>query len=239
MNTLAVLLISIGVAQAGVLTNLISDDPPSNQTITDDTLKKLLEFVKSLANNVETIPDLNMNSDTKVLFYNVTTKNATVKDLNTFETLFTHADMDNLNFAVKIRFPELNLTGLYSIKAKSEDFELTGDGPFSVDVKNLTLAVNISLELLSDNTLEVKDLLLDYEEQAIKINFNMLGGNEMVSQTLNELINVALPELLQSIKPNVEELAREKVKQYGAFVLGGMTVQDFVQFIYDFIPNKH
>lgn len=55
---------------------------------------------------------------------------------------------------------------------------------------------------------------------------------------MNKLINEVTPDIIQSTKPDVQAIAMNAVSEKSKFIIGGMTLQNFIDFVTSLVQNQ-
>ncbi|KAK9506705.1 hypothetical protein O3M35_008592 [Rhynocoris fuscipes] len=215
--------------------NAISTIQKEEKTITDETLIKLFDKLKEFAGNDFHISSQNVFTNSTLIYINGTVSDVHVIDPSAYTVSEAHADMENLEFNVNIEYQILNITGNYDLLADNDMFHLIGNGSLSVNITKPQITVAWKFNLTKEETIEVQYFDFNYIVPDIKVYIANLGGDEEVSQTLNDLINVALPSIINVTKGDIEKMVNQIVQHYSLFFLTGMTVDQFVEHVYQII----
>ncbi|BES88209.1 JHBP [Nesidiocoris tenuis] len=203
----------------------------SNGTITDETLRKLLGMIGEFVEPVQAIPDYGYSSNSSDSTIFAQANGTSVTDLTDYTITVAHADMTNLEFQLGLKFPALNLSGHYKMYVDDDILHLVGNGPFEVNITSFSLFVNLTFQLNTNKTLEMKDISSDFDFDRAKVNFVGLGEDEEICAYLNDFINEFIADSMIELKPTVMELVKEKLIPLGNFFIGGMTLDEFINYV--------
>ncbi|XP_014293314.1 uncharacterized protein [Halyomorpha halys] len=208
-----------------------------DKTITDYTLKLLLQLVQQQVGHNLALPDQKILINQSQIFMNASISDGSLTDPSSFAIDTTHVNMTTLEFLVKVSYTSLSITGKYSLFLDNEYVHMESSDEFSIDIGNMDTSIYMKLNFTEEQTLQLENFIVDYN-MTVKIDIKYLGGNKDVSDTLNKLINEVTPEIIQSTKPDVQAIAMNEVSEKSKFLLGGMTLQNFIDFVNSLVQGQ-
>uniref|UniRef100_A0A0A9X2P5 Threonine--tRNA ligase n=2 Tax=Lygus hesperus TaxID=30085 RepID=A0A0A9X2P5_LYGHE len=206
----------------------------SNKTITDETMRKLLGSLKLYLEPVQAVPDEGYLYNTSSSFVHAQINGTKVTDLTDYTIDVAHANMSQLEFEIGLTFAAVNASGLYNVSADNSLFHLLGNGTFNVNITKFNLSLKLTLKLNENKTLEMKDVSSDFNFDNAHVNFDNLGEDAEVSGFLNDFINEFIVDSMTSLKPNVQEIVKERLMKMCNFFVMGMTVDQLVDMVNSF-----
>jgi len=176
--------------------------------------------------------DINLSQDTLVVEGSV--DNVVITGASNFKVVDAKADLTTLTTNIDISLDAAKLVGeKYVLQGDlfNGALEIFGEGSFVADLYQMTLKITLELAVKPDQTIEVKDLVLDVTLGSGRVNFENLLGGGVLGDIANDFISEELPDLVEANKgPLLLELAA-LIKDIANERLVGVTLDDLLDLI--------
>jgi len=176
--------------------------------------------------------DIDLSQETLVVAGSV--DNVVVTGASNFKVEDAKADLTSLVTKIDISLDAARLAGEhYVLEGDLFDglLEIFGEGSFVADLYQLTLNITLELAIKPDQTIEVKNLVLDAAVGSAKVNFENLLGGGVLGDIANDFISEELPNLVESNKGPILLEVAALIKDIANERLVDITLDDLLDLI--------
>lgn len=129
---------------------------------------------------------------------------ATVHELSKLTVTSLHIDLDHLHMEMRAFLPYLTTDGSYSLDGLfMKVFPLYGDGPFKIELFDLTMMGAGSIAVDDTRHLQLTSLAMDLDFTTIIVDFeNIMGGGDF-GDTINGILTNLGKTIIDQVKPTI------------------------------------
>ncbi len=143
---------------------------------------------------------------------------------------------DNLYSEIVVSIPFLEATGFYNVSCyiNHYDFNLHGNGTFKLELSNLKIRVNFTMDEMQTGYMQLHKVKLDQSINSTKFEIHNLLNDEEVSSVVSEIVTIVIPPLHTYFKPVINDFISRIIALCSEVVFAKLKFTEFVGLVYAF-----
>ncbi|RZC36739.1 JHBP domain containing protein [Asbolus verrucosus] len=162
------------------------------------------------------IPEVSLEQGTSAVNYKAILNNIKIIGLDSYHFRKFEFDVANLRFLGSLDVDDVYIKADYNIQGKILAVPIEGKGVLTANITNSNATVSQQAKLVTKKGvtyLEPEKTVVNIDVGGVQPSFDgLFGGNEILAKATNEVIHDNLKELVEEIKPAIEEVMTRVVQ---------------------------